>query len=130
MHVSIDFALFILQLQQKHIANNSSRSYFVIQSCLIMSAQENSFPASELSDQFHDLVSELSRILGPSSGIDSDDVDAKELRNVMESYYSNEKEWRRYALADRSRSYTRNLVDKGNGKSNLVTLSHKLSVPS
>jgi cysteine dioxygenase len=40
----------------------------------------------------------------------------------MSIYTSNEQEWQEYALADPSRNYTRNLVDKGNGKSNLLIL--------
>lgn len=71
-------------------------------------------------DPFHRLVSDLSRILGPSSGLDSADVDVTELQKLMESYASNEFDWSRYALSDYSRGYTRNLVDEGNGKSNLV----------
>ncbi|QDS74091.1 hypothetical protein FKW77_009609 [Venturia effusa] len=74
------------------------------------------------SDLFHGLVKDIKDILGPSSGINSEDVDAKELRTVMEDYLSNEKEWAKYALRDGSRPYTRNLVDKGNGKSNLLIL--------
>lgn len=74
----------------------------------------------EASGLFHGLVQDIKSILGPSSGIDSADVDDKELRSVMEDYLSNETEWERYAQADGSRPYTRNLVDKGNGKSNLV----------
>lgn len=75
----------------------------------------------EASDLFHGLVKDIKDILGPSSGINSADVDDKELRSVMEDYLSNEKEWEKYALADGSRPYTRNLVDKGNGKSNIVS---------
>ena len=71
-------------------------------------------------DPFHRLVSDLSRNLGPSSGLDSSDIDVIELQKLMESYASNESDWSRYALADYSRGYTRNLVDEGNGKSNLV----------
>lgn len=71
-------------------------------------------------DPFHRLVSELSRILGPSSGLDSSEVDVAELQKLMEDYSSKEADWSQYALADYSRGYTRNLVDEGNGKSNLV----------
>lgn len=71
---------------------------------------------------FHTLISDLSRVLGPSSGIDSADVDPLELQSLMDDYTSNESEWRKYALNDNSRSYTRNLVDKGNGKANLLIL--------
>jgi cysteine dioxygenase len=74
-------------------------------------------------DGFHTLVQALSDKLGPSSGIDSDDVDTDELQRLMEAYTSSEPEWGRYyfpAQADPGLPYTRNLVDKGNGKSNLV----------
>ncbi|KAM5441224.1 Cysteine dioxygenase [Microsporum ferrugineum] len=73
-------------------------------------------------DAFHKLVEDLSAVLGPSSGLDSDDVDPMDIQKLMEGYVSNPQEWQRYALADTSRAYTRNLVDEGNGKSNLLIL--------
>lgn len=81
-------------------------------------------PTSKFSkpDAFHTLVEDLSKMLGPTSGIDSADVDPKELQSLMEEYVSNPSEWQKYALGDPSRPYTRNLVDKGNGKSNLLIL--------
>ncbi|KAM3080914.1 hypothetical protein ACMFMF_002831 [Clarireedia jacksonii] len=69
---------------------------------------------------FHKLVADLSKILGPSSGLTSKDVDIQQLRNLMEEYISQEEHWREYAFADLSLGYTRNLVDEGNGKCNLV----------
>jgi cysteine dioxygenase len=71
-------------------------------------------------DPFHCLVKSLSDVLGPSSGIDSADVNPQDLINLMSIYTSKESEWKDYAFADPSRNYTRNLVDKGNGKSNLL----------
>jgi len=71
-------------------------------------------------DNFHTLVQDLSRVLGPSSGIDSADVDPDDLVSLMQNYTSNEVEWASYALGDNNRGYTRNLIDRGNGKSNLV----------
>lgn len=76
-------------------------------------------PKTQELDAFHSLVQDLSQVLGPSSGIDSEDVDPRELQALMERYISNPSEWQKYALGDYSRNYTRNLVDKGNGKSNL-----------
>lgn len=73
-------------------------------------------------DAFHKLVMELSRFLGPSSGLDSDDVDVEKLHHLMVRYASDERDWGKYAFSDLSRGYTRNLVDEGNGKSNLVCL--------
>lgn len=71
---------------------------------------------------FERLVHDLSAALGPSSGLDSDDVDPKNIELLMEGYVSNSAEWETCALGDASRSYTRNLIDEGNGKSNLVSL--------
>lgn len=70
---------------------------------------------------FEKLVHDLSAALGPSSGLDSDDVNPLDIQRLMERYVSNSGEWASYALGDGSRSYTRNLIDEGNGKSNLVS---------
>jgi cysteine dioxygenase len=76
-------------------------------------------------DQFQLLVKALSDKLGPSSGINSNDVDERELQQLMEEYISDESEWSKYNLSNPKEAYTRNLVDKGNGKSNLVSvISH------
>ncbi|KAJ5694732.1 hypothetical protein N7536_005144 [Penicillium majusculum] len=71
---------------------------------------------------FEKLVNDLSSALGPSSGLDSSDVDPMEIQLLMERYLSNSDEWASYALGDASRTYTRNLIDEGNGKSNLLIL--------
>jgi len=52
---------------------------------------------------------------------DSDDVDVELVKAVMRSYKSNPQDWRQYAKFDEYR-YTRNLVDEGNGKYNLMIL--------
>src|SRR5277367_929814 len=75
-------------------------------------------------DMFHQLVLDLSRILGPSSGLNSADIDVKHLEELMTNYISKESEWQKYAFSDLTRGYTRNLVDEGNGKSNLVRYCH------
>ena len=71
-------------------------------------------------DGFHRLINEINHVLGPSNGIDSEGVDVEELKTAMRSYSGSEAEWQMYGFEDLSRAYTRNLVDKGNGKSNLV----------
>ncbi|EPE30201.1 RmlC-like cupin [Glarea lozoyensis ATCC 20868] len=73
-------------------------------------------------DEFHKLVSELSHILGPSSGLTSQDINIEDLHTLMSNYTSSETDWSPYTFADHSRGYTRNLVDRGNGKSNLLLL--------
>ncbi|KAF9636819.1 putative cysteine dioxygenase protein [Lasiodiplodia theobromae] len=88
----------------------------------VASVPSPGLPKTQELDAFHTLVQDLSRVLGPSSGIDSEDVDPAELQALMERYTSSPSEWQKYALGDYSRNYTRNLVDKGNGKSNLLIL--------
>ncbi|CZT02733.1 related to cysteine dioxygenase type I [Rhynchosporium agropyri] len=87
------------------------------------STRSTSKSASRNNNPFQTLVSDLSRILGPSSGLDSSDIDVQHLQRLMENYISSEKDWEKYAFEDLSRGYTRNLVDVGNGKSNLVSHS-------
>lgn len=77
---------------------------------------------AEPTDRFQTLVEALSDKLGPCSGINSDDVDEKELQQLMTDYVSDESEWEKYSMAQPGTAYTRNLVDKGNGKSNLVPI--------
>lgn len=80
-----------------------------------------STPFTPHDSAFEKLVQDLSATLGPSSGLDSDDVNPLDIQRLMEQYVSKSDEWAPYALGDGSRPYTRNLVDEGNGKSNLVS---------
>lgn len=52
----------------------------------------------------------------------SDDVDVNYLKWLMEEYKADECGWQKFAMGDNTRGYTRNLVDEGNGKSNLLVL--------
>ncbi|EDW35784.1 GL17444 [Drosophila persimilis] len=52
---------------------------------------------------------------------ESNYVNIEMVNHLMLSYKSNPKEWRKYAKFDRY-TYTRNLVDAGNGKFNLLIL--------
>jgi cysteine dioxygenase len=49
------------------------------------------------------------------------DCDVRKLQELMESYQSNSIDWTQYAFFDPNK-YTRNLVDDGNGKYNLIVL--------
>ncbi|KAI1825981.1 RmlC-like cupin domain-containing protein [Xylaria intraflava] len=71
---------------------------------------------------FELLVGDIRKVLGPSSGLNSEDVDVEDLTHLMERYSSNVKEWAPYALSNENMAYTRNLVDEGNGKANLLIL--------
>ncbi|KAL6881299.1 RmlC-like cupin domain-containing protein [Trichoderma novae-zelandiae] len=86
------------------------------------SALDNLGDVAHGQDRFEELVRELKDILGPSSGLTSADIDVETLMNRMRAYDSRDMQWSRYALGDASRGYTRNLVDEGNGKSNLLVL--------
>ncbi|KAK1773937.1 RmlC-like cupin domain-containing protein [Copromyces sp. CBS 386.78] len=81
-----------------------------------------SFKEKPSLNNFDKLVQALKDALGPSSGLTSDDVDVEHLTRLMTEYQSDEVEWSRFAFGDASRGYTRNLVDEGNGKSNLLVL--------
>lgn len=71
---------------------------------------------------FDNLVDKIRVALGPSSGLDSNDVDCEHLMSLMRRYTSREDGWAKYAFADPTRNYTRNFVDHGNGKANLLVL--------
>ncbi|KAJ4270345.1 hypothetical protein NW762_002024 [Fusarium torreyae] len=73
-------------------------------------------------NRFEELVVRLKDALGPSSGLTSDDVDVDFLQSLMEGYPSSDPNWRQYAYSNSGAAYTRNLVDEGNGKSNLLVL--------
>ncbi|KAI0011615.1 RmlC-like cupin domain-containing protein [Xylariaceae sp. FL0662B] len=73
-------------------------------------------------NRFEQVVKDIRDVLGPSSGLTSDDVDVEDLTHIMERYVSDEKDWSTYALANANMPYTRNLVDEGNGKANLLVL--------
>ncbi|KAK9462126.1 RmlC-like cupin domain-containing protein [Lipomyces oligophaga] len=74
--------------------------------------------------RFDNLVDEIRRQLGFTSGIDSKDVRVEDLMEAMRRYTSSRSEWMQYALADPSRNYTsfRNGVDDMNEKANLLVL--------
>lgn len=62
-----------------------------------------------------DLIRELNKIF------ENDIVNVELVHYVMRAYKSNPVEWKKYAKFDRYR-YTRNLVDHGNGKYNLMAI--------
>ncbi|XP_034780634.2 cysteine dioxygenase type 1-like isoform X1 [Acipenser ruthenus] len=66
-------------------------------------------------ETLNDLIQILHQIFS------SDTVNVEEVQNLMESYESKPQEWKAYAKFDKFR-YTRNLLDEGNGKFNLIIL--------
>lgn len=66
-----------------------------------------------------DLVEAINEIFGSNKGIE--DIDVDQVQSWMEAYQSNANDWEKYAFFDEYR-YTRNLIDDGNGKFNLLLL--------
>ncbi|KAA0714514.1 Cysteine dioxygenase type 1 [Triplophysa tibetana] len=62
-----------------------------------------------------DLIKTLHKIF------ESDFINVEEVQSIMEAYESNPHEWMKFAKFDQYR-YTRNLVDEGNDKFNLMIL--------
>ncbi|XP_039256239.2 cysteine dioxygenase type 1-like [Styela clava] len=62
-----------------------------------------------------------SMIKGLEMLFDSDHVNIDEVKRYMSEYKSNPSDWHKYAKFD-AHKYTRNLVDIGNGKYNLILL--------
>lgn len=65
--------------------------------------------------RLNDLIGELHRVFA------EDRVNVEYVQYLMESYQSDPAEWLKYAKFNKFR-YTRNLVDSGNGKFNLMVL--------
>ena len=101
------------------IKNIPSAQTFVTATSVSPSPSPN-LPAA--ANGFQHLIAEINRILGPTSGLTTEGVDLEALTHLMENYESNEADWAPYAFSDLSRGYTRNLVDVGNGKANLLIL--------
>uniref|UniRef100_T1JM54 Cysteine dioxygenase n=1 Tax=Strigamia maritima TaxID=126957 RepID=T1JM54_STRMM len=68
------------------------------------------------------VVNTLQELIRELHNAFSDDrVNVEYIHELMQSYKSNRQEWSHFAKFDRHR-YTRNLVDEGNGKFNLMLL--------
>ncbi|RKP07546.1 RmlC-like cupin domain-containing protein, partial [Thamnocephalis sphaerospora] len=69
----------------------------------------------------NDLVRLLREEMG-EHGLDDKQVSVARIQKLMANYQSRDEDWRQYAMFDKHR-YTRNLVDDGNGKFNLLVLA-------
>ncbi|KAL8746565.1 MAG: hypothetical protein Q9190_001449 [Brigantiaea leucoxantha] len=70
-------------------------------------------------DRFELLLHDLQQELGPHAGLTSS---PDRLQQIMREYISDEKGWDEYAFRDDAMTFTRNLVDRGNGSYNLLIL--------
>ncbi|KAG0328803.1 hypothetical protein BGZ99_004467 [Dissophora globulifera] len=94
-------------------------------SALVTPAAKEPIPIPANLDE---LVKLLYAELG-SKGLGYEGVDVDRVQALMSNYISNEDDWKEYALFDNNR-YTRNLVDDGNGKFNLMILAWPENVGS
>ncbi|KAL8994098.1 MAG: hypothetical protein Q9188_007163 [Gyalolechia gomerana] len=72
---------------------------------------------------FQRLIQDIQAELGPNDGIVSSNSVRLRLESLVKDYRSEEEAWQDFAFEDTSQTFTRNLVDKGNGKYNLVRIS-------
>lgn len=73
--------------------------------------------------RFRRLINDIQTQLGPNNGITASDAVRLSLQDLLEKYQSDESAWQYYAFRDPSLTFTRNLIDKGNGNFNLVRRS-------
>ncbi|XP_014218157.1 cysteine dioxygenase type 1 [Copidosoma floridanum] len=95
--------------QQQQVAEKN-RQMFMSRGMPIFSHQvpNKSIDLTDLIEKLHE-------------AFDTDDVDIDYVQELMSAYRSNPQDWKKYAKFDRYR-YTRNLVDEGNGRFNLIVL--------
>lgn len=77
-------------------------------------------PQRQKDTAFHQLTRDLNSIMAHSPGSDFSDIDPQPIISLMEGYASKASDWLEYAYRDKDQCFTRNLVDRGNGKCNLV----------
>ncbi|KAJ1995243.1 hypothetical protein GGI26_000443 [Coemansia sp. RSA 1358] len=68
-----------------------------------------------------DLISSLNKTMG-DGGLGEDPYTVRQVKKLMQSYISQSNDWSQYAVYHEGTRYTRNLVDDGNGKYNLLIL--------
>lgn len=77
--------------------------------------------SQQFNDAFHQLLQDIRSSLAESSGSDFIDIDPDPLAKWMRAYRSNSDDWSKYAYENKSQCFTRNLVDRGMGKHNIVS---------
>jgi len=75
---------------------------------------------TQVDNSFDNLVTDLNLALAYSSSISFSDIDPRTIITLMEGYKSERSDWSKYAHGNKKQCFTRNLVDRGNGKCNLV----------
>ncbi|KAI8324300.1 hypothetical protein GQ54DRAFT_296287 [Martensiomyces pterosporus] len=90
-----------------------------------MSSNSSSSPALAPAEHpvrtMQDLISRLNSTLG-NTGLGDDLSRVHQVKKLMREYISQSDDWYQYAVYQEGTRYTRNLVDDGNGKYNLLIL--------
>ena len=89
---------------------------------IIKSAEKPSTKAQcQHLDAFHNLVQELSGYLDKARSLAFSEIcDPDTVIQRMKEYRSDRSEWVKYAHEDGNQCFTRNMVERGLGKSNIV----------
>lgn len=89
---------------------------------IIKSAEKPSIEAQgQQLDAFHSLVRELSGYLDQAQSLAFSEIcDPDAVIQRMKEYRSDRSEWAKYAHEDGNQCFTRNMVERGLGKSNIV----------
>lgn len=72
--------------------------------------------------KFGAMIRKLQDLLGTSHGLSLEDIDVEQVKEIMESYESDERDWEHLALHDPSRNYLRNGIININNNANLLIL--------
>ncbi|KAJ2799242.1 hypothetical protein H4R20_004517 [Coemansia guatemalensis] len=87
-------------------------------------ANTSSIPEESVSKNptnMQELISSLNAVMG-DQGLGEDLETVRRVKQLMRSYVSKSQDWEKYAVYQDGTRYTRNLVDDGNGKYNLLIL--------
>lgn len=71
-------------------------------------------------DDFHRMIKDICQLVDAAPGNNFSDIDKMPIIQKMDDYKSDPREWAKYAYKDEKQCFTRNMVDRGNGKCNAV----------
>lgn len=72
--------------------------------------------------RFQRLIQDIQSELGPNDGIVSSNAVRLRLESLLKDYRSEEGAWHDFAFKDTNQTFTRNLVNRGNGSYNLLVV--------
>ena len=89
--------------------------------CIVSAERPSTNTQDQQLDNFHRLVRELSGYVDTANSLSFSEIcDPNAVIQRMKEYQSDRAEWGQYAHEDGNQSFTRNMVERGLGKSNIV----------